>query len=97
VFDLVREANAAMDGNRVGVAGREALLDLLADVDAHLALLKEEEVELDAEVERLIAERETARSGRDFTRADRLRDELRQRGVALEDTPEGVRWRVIRK
>src|SRR5262249_16307700 len=66
VFELVREANAALDAGRVGPAAREALLALLEDVDAHLDVLGEEAVTLDAAVERLIAQREEARRGRDF-------------------------------
>ena len=97
VFDLVREANAAMDAGRVGAAGREALLCLLQDVDVHLDVLREDAGTLDEEVERLVAEREEARRARDFATADRLREELRERGVVVEDTRQGARWRVIKK
>jgi cysteinyl-tRNA synthetase len=48
--------------------------------------------ELDAELEGLIQEREEARKSKDYQRADEIREQLRKRGVALEDTPEGVRW-----
>ncbi len=96
VFELVREANAALDAGRVGAAAREALLGLLADADAHLDVLRAEEVSLDEAVERLIAEREEARRSRDFATADRIRDELRERGIRLEDSRDGVRWKVTR-
>ena len=97
VFELVREANAALDAGRVGPAAHEALLGLLADVDAHLDVLTAAEVSLDEAVERLIAEREEARRARDFATADRIRNELRERGVQLEDSRDGVRWRVTRR
>jgi len=97
VFELVRQANAALDADRVGPAAREALLSLLADVDAHLDVLHEEEVALDDEVERLIAEREDARRIRDYATADRIRDELRERGIVLEDSRDGVRWKPARR
>jgi cysteinyl-tRNA synthetase len=45
------------------------------------------------EVEKLIAEREKARSIRDFKRADSIRDELASRNIILEDTPHGTRWK----
>jgi cysteinyl-tRNA synthetase len=97
VFDLVREANAALDAGQVGPAGREALLGLLEDVDAHVDVLREEAVALDDAVERLIAQREEARRSRDFATADRIRDELRERGIVLEDSRDGVRWKVARR
>jgi cysteinyl-tRNA synthetase len=97
VFELVREANAALDAGRVGPAGREALLGLLEDVDAHVDALREEAVKLDDAVERLIAQREEARRSRDFATADRIRDELRERGIVLEDSRDGVRWKVGRR
>ena len=96
VFELVREANAALDAGKVGDEGREGLLRLVEDYDAHLDVVRTEEPGLAQEVERLIAEREAARKGRDFSRADRIRDELREKGIALEDSKEGVRWRRVR-
>jgi cysteinyl-tRNA synthetase len=47
----------------------------------------------DAEIERLVVERQEARKRRDFKEADRLRDELAGRGIVLEDTPQGTRWK----
>jgi cysteinyl-tRNA synthetase len=96
VFEAVRTANAALDAGRVGAAGRQALLDVLADADAHLDVLSGAEAALDPEAERLVAEREQARRARDFARADRIREELRERGIVLEDSREGVRWRMVR-
>jgi cysteinyl-tRNA synthetase len=96
VFELVREANAALDAGRVGEQGRADLLRLIEEYDAHLDVVRSEEPGLAQEVERLIAEREAARKGRDFSRADQIRDELRDRGIALEDSKEGVRWRRVR-
>jgi cysteinyl-tRNA synthetase len=95
VFDHIREANAALDAGRVGSLNRSALLGLLDDVDAHLDVIRVEEPGLAAEVERLIEEREAARQARDFARADRIREDLRARGIALEDSRDGVRWRRI--
>jgi len=51
---------------------------------------------LSEEIERLIAERQEARKARDFVRADAIRDELRRRGIIVEDTARGVRWRRAR-
>ena len=92
----MRRANAALDAGRVGSGGREALLTLLAEVDTHVDVLEAKEGAVDPEVERLVREREDARSARDFALADRIREELRQRGVDVEDTAAGPRWRVTR-
>ena len=96
VFELVREANAALDAGRVGVDAREALLAFISEFDAHLDVVRAEEPGLADEVERLISEREAARKARDFARSDQIRDELRQKGIALEDSKDGVRWRRVR-
>ena len=96
VFELIREANAALDEGRVGDSGHAELRALLDEVDAHVDVIGADEPGLADEVERLIAEREAARAARDFARADRLRDELRERGIALEDSKEGVRWKRVR-
>jgi cysteinyl-tRNA synthetase len=95
VFELIREANAALDEMKVGAGGRAALLGLLEEVDSHLDVMGGEEPGLADEVERLIAEREAARAAKDFGRADRIRDELKERGIALEDSRDGVRWRRV--
>jgi cysteinyl-tRNA synthetase len=95
VFDHIREANAALDAGRVGRVNRSELLALLDDVDAHLDVIRAEEPGLAEEVERLIEEREAARRVKDFAHADRIREDLRARGIALEDSKDGVRWRRI--
>jgi cysteinyl-tRNA synthetase len=97
VFELLREANAALDSDEVGEAAARELLLLMADVDAHVDVLKPADDVLAGEVEQLIAQREAARHARDFATADRIRDELRDRGIALEDSREGVRWRRVAK
>jgi cysteinyl-tRNA synthetase len=93
LFDAVRESNAAIDRGAAGPAAKAAMRALLDDADSHLDVLGGGEIELETKVERLIAEREAARAGRDFARADAIREELKAQGILLEDSREGVRWR----
>jgi cysteinyl-tRNA synthetase len=94
VFDFVREVNTALDAGVVNTEAVVTALGLLSDVDAHLDVLGDVS-QLDAEIEDLIAEREQARQSKDFARADQIREDLRQKGIALEDSKEGVRWRRV--
>jgi len=55
--------------------------------------IKEQEVLLDEEIENLIEERQAARKAKNFARADEIRDLLTEKGIILEDTREGVRWK----
>jgi cysteinyl-tRNA synthetase len=60
-----------------------------------LGLLKNTKKEsLDEEIEKLIAERTQARKDKNWALADKIRDDLKSRGIVLEDTPDGVKWKV---
>ncbi|MFQ5845669.1 MAG: cysteine--tRNA ligase, partial [Planctomycetota bacterium] len=82
--------------NRLGPsrADAAAVVGCMRDFDRIFAVLDEAPAgDLDADVDRLIAERDAAREGRDFARADEIRDELARRGIELLDTPQGTRWK----
>jgi cysteinyl-tRNA synthetase len=96
VFDLVREANAALDAGDGGrAATAHATVGNLAG--AFGLILGEESQDDDRElavmVEKLLAERDEARKTRDFATADQIRDQLADQGIVLEDTPGGTIWR----
>jgi cysteinyl-tRNA synthetase len=100
LFAYVKEVNVAIEEKRIGAGDRQRVLDTLKSVDQVLGVLDpadwpEGQAQDDdgAEIERLIQERNDARKNRDFAASDRLRDELAARGVVLEDTPQGTRWK----
>jgi cysteinyl-tRNA synthetase len=101
VFNLVRDTNAAMDCGEFRAGDVPALEDALARFDAGFAVLEERmdagygaAAEItDAEVEALLAERQKARARRDFARADQIRQELAEKGIVVEDTKDGARWK----
>ena len=95
IHNLTRDVNTALARKQVRSENQQELLDLLSRFDTVLNVFGDGGVtaSLDAEIQALIAERQEARRRRDFTRADELRDELLQKGIVLEDTKDGVRWK----
>lgn len=94
IHDLVREINTLMSGDRLLSDDRAAVLDAIKRFDSVLGIFGNEEAEiLDAEIEALIEERNEARRNRNFARSDEIRDLLSEKGIILEDTKDGVRWK----
>jgi cysteinyl-tRNA synthetase len=108
VFDFVREANIAMDKGEFRQGEVKAAQDFLATFDRVFAVLEDNDAEKlkalgygvdaagpdEAEIEKLVAQRQVARKKKDFAESDRIRNELLSRGIILEDTKDGsVRWK----
>jgi cysteinyl-tRNA synthetase len=108
VFDLVRDANTAMDRGELCAGDAQRVLAFLEKAEAIFSVLKDDDAEKmrrvglapesaqisDTEVEKLVAARQAARQHRDFASADRIRQQLAERGIILEDTKDGnVRWK----
>jgi cysteinyl-tRNA synthetase len=95
VFDLVRECNTALDREKLKEANRAEILQWFKEVDNRLAIVPavEDLVQRDDEIEALVAQRTEARRNRDFAASDRIRKELADRGITIEDTREGTKWR----
>ncbi|MEA2519351.1 MAG: cysteinyl-tRNA synthetase [Chloroflexota bacterium] len=93
VFDLVRDLNRRIDGRSMSTADAQRALRTMRSFDDVLGVLPPEEAELEADDRRLLEERAAARTNRDWAASDRLRDELASRGIGVEDTRDGQRWR----
>lgn len=93
VFELVKfiNTNSSAEHTSAYLQKLYELLQTLCDV-LGITIGQEEEI-LDAEIEKLIQERQDARKQKDFARADQIRDELAQKGILLKDTREGVTWK----
>ena len=94
VFELVKFANTEVkDDSSAEFA--ERVLSVLKTLTDILGLIVVKEKESDAEIDALIEERQAARKAKNFARADEIRDELKARGIVLEDTKDGVKWKKI--
>jgi cysteinyl-tRNA synthetase len=107
-FDLLRETNIAMDKGDFRQGDVAAVQEFLANFDSVFAILEDNDADKlralgfgaedsgpsDAEIEKLIADRQAARQRRDFAASDRIRKELADRGILVEDSKDGsVRWK----
>jgi cysteinyl-tRNA synthetase len=104
---MIREANIAMDRGAFRAGDRAAARAVLDKFDAVFAVLIDDDAQrlaalgissgataADAEIEALVAERQAARKRKDFKAADKIRQELADRGILLEDIKDGgIRWK----
>ena len=107
-FEFVREANIAMDNGEFAQSDIAPAQKFLKTFDQVFSVIENNDTQKlkalgyggenassdDADVEKLVAERQAARQSRDFATSDRIRKELEKRGIILEDSRDGsVRWK----
>ncbi len=91
IFELVKELNLKID-QHVSKDLIKKSYDLLIELTDVLGILKKSNnTDIDEEIEKLVEKRQKARKEKDFALADQIRDELKDRGIVLEDTPQGIR------
>jgi cysteinyl-tRNA synthetase len=93
IFDMVRDINSNVSINSSKMLV-EASLNIIRELGKPLGILqKSTKGNLEEEIEKLIQQRQQARKDKDWALADKIRDDLKERGIILEDTPQGVRWK----
>jgi len=96
LFDLIRKVHVLIQEKKIGGGEAETLLSFVYRVDGVLAVLPERREETISDALRAkIEDRERARKARNWAEADRLRKELLDVGIVLEDTKEGIRWKIV--
>ena len=91
---LVREINPVLERDGIWEDDKRIILDAIEKFDSVLGIFGKAETEvLDAEIEQLIEDRNEARRTRNFAKSDEIRDSLAEKGIILEDTKDGVRWK----
>ncbi len=93
IFDAIREANRSLDADDHPTAARLAAAVVELSSVLGLRLISANGSDVDTDIESLIADRSRAKENKDYPEADRIRDELSNRGIVLEDSPTGTTWR----
>jgi cysteinyl-tRNA synthetase len=96
LFDFIRDVNNLLDQNMLSKSEAKEVYDLIQGFEKVLGVMDEvkKEERLPREAEELILKREEARKAKDWKRADEIRLQLKTMGVLIEDTPQGVKWRI---
>jgi len=98
LFDLVKSLNRYLDLELVSQAVLSLYDKVLHDLLAVFGLdLEDKSNNLDQEIEALIEERRQARANKDFARSDAIRDQLKEQGILLDDTPQGTVWKRVNR
>ena len=96
LFELIKDVNVLLERQSVGSANRDQIVRLFTNANRVLAVFEVgNRGAEDEQIKALIGEREEARRERDYQRADEIRAELTRRGIILEDTKEGTRWKTV--
>ncbi len=93
LFTFIRDGNTAIDAGKISSGDAAGIKAALMKIDPVLDIFPRRDDVLDTDIERLIEARLAARKARNFAESDRIRDELGAKGIVLEDTPGGTRWR----
>ncbi|MEM2995875.1 MAG: cysteine--tRNA ligase [Candidatus Bathyarchaeia archaeon] len=100
IFNFINEVNKLMDENMLSKEEAQQVYNLMMKFDKVLGVIgeiKKEREKLPKEAEELIRKREEARKAKDWAAADKIREQLKSMGIIIEDTPQGVKWKIERR
>ena len=95
IFDFMKEINILLKENELSKKDADSVIKTMKEFDSVLGIMDFKEEKIDKEIENLVKEREDVRVKKDFAKADKIRDDLKKKGIVLEDTPQGVRWKKV--
>ena len=93
LFDFVREINSIIADKGLSEPEKSSVLETLKRFDSVLGVVFVDESDIEAEIDEMIQKRLNARKNKDFQTADKIRDDLLSKGIILEDTPTGTKWK----
>lgn len=94
IFNLVSLANSYASQDIVAKNSANVILEAMVNLTSILGVQLDSQQDLSAEIQKMVDERDQARANKDFATSDKLRDQLKDMGVILEDTPQGTRWHI---
>ena len=94
IFNLVSLANNYAASETVAEIPANVILKAMVDLTSILGVKLDDQKDLSDEIQKMVDERDQARADKDFATSDKLRDQLKDMGVILEDTPQGTRWHI---
>lgn len=93
LFDFVKAVNLLIAEKNLSLGAVRLIIEFMSDLDKVFGFIFVDEGVIDVEIEKLIEERREARANRDFAKSDEIRDLLLEKGIVLEDTPNGTIWK----
>jgi len=96
VFDFVRDINKLIDEDKISKKNAKDAIGLMKEIDSVIGVIDFKEESINKEITDLVKEREKARKEKDFARADKIRDKIKEKGFIIEDSSEGPRIKKIK-
>ena len=97
MFEFMKKTNTLIMNEKINKKNAEKAIALMHDFDSVFGILKKEELkeEISKEIKQLIEKRQEARKNKNWKEADKIRNELKEKGIILKDTKDGVRWEKV--